>query len=105
MPKRKKPSRRTRRRPEQLLKELEARVAHLRAQVRAGEGFSPDAVYAERERLELLAADYAELVGVFMLTIYNWEHGRSHPRAKQVRQWLAVKGIGKREAWRKMGYE
>jgi len=70
----------------------------------AQDGFSPDAVYAERERLELSARDYSDLVGVSHLTIYNWEHGRSKPRAKQLESWLAVKGIGKRKAWSKLGY-
>ena len=67
--------------------------------------FSPDAVYAERERLELSAADYGELVGVSMLTIYNWEKGKSFPREKLLAKWLDVKGIGKREAWRRLGLD
>ena len=50
------------------------------------------------------AADYAELVGVSGLTIYNWEHGRTKPRAQQLGQWAKVRGIGKREAWRRLGY-
>ena len=65
--------------------------------------FSPEAVIAERERLELSAADYGELVGVSKLTIYNWEHGRSKPRRHLLAKWLKVKGIGKRKAWRRLG--
>ena len=68
-------------------------------------GFSPDAVLAERDRLELSAADYAELVGVSMLTIYNWEKGKTKPQATQLAKWKAVKGIGKREAWGRLGYQ
>ncbi|MEM7306662.1 MAG: helix-turn-helix domain-containing protein [Planctomycetota bacterium] len=68
-------------------------------------GFSPEAVFAERERLELSAADYGELVGVSMLTIYNWEKGKSFPREALLEKWLQVKGIGKREAWKRLGLE
>jgi len=67
-------------------------------------GFSPDAVSAERERLELSAADYGELVGVSPLTIYNWEKGATMPQRAQLKKWKAVRGIGKREAWRRLGY-
>ena len=37
------------------------------------------------------------------LTIYNWEKGKTRPRAKQLEKWLAVKGIGKRVAWKTLG--
>jgi len=66
-------------------------------------GFSPDAVYAERDRLELSAAAYGQLVGVSMLTIYNWEKGKSQPRDAQLQKWQTVKGIGKRKAWKSLG--
>jgi DNA-binding transcriptional regulator YiaG len=65
--------------------------------------FSPEAVLAERDRLELSARDYGEIVGVSMLTIYNWEKGKSRPRNAQLAKWLAVKGLGKREAWKRLG--
>jgi len=71
----------------------------------ARSGFSPDAVLAERERLELSAADYGELVGVSGLTIYNWEKGKTKPQKAQLEKWKAVRGIGKREAWGRFGYE
>ena len=70
---------------------------------RSNRSFSPDAVYAERERLELSAADYGELVGVSALTIYNWEKGRTSPQQAQLQKWQAVKGIGKRKVWRRVG--
>jgi len=70
----------------------------------ASSGFTPEAVYEERERLELSAADYGQLVGVSPLTIYNWEKGASSPQRKQLDAWLAVKGIGKRKAWTELGY-
>jgi DNA-binding transcriptional regulator YiaG len=67
--------------------------------------FSPKWLRAHREKLALSAADYAELVGVSGLTIYNWEKGKTKPRAQQLAQWAEVRGLGKREAWRKLGIE
>ena len=64
--------------------------------------FSARSVKAQRTRLELSAADYARLVGVSPLTIYNWEHGKSRPRQEQLAQLVAVRGIGKREALRRL---
>ena len=64
--------------------------------------FSARSVKAQRTRLGLSAADYARLVGVSPLTIYNWEHGKSRPRKEQLAQLVAVRGIGKREALRRL---
>ena len=36
------------------------------------------------------------------LTIYNWEKGKSKPRDKQLAAWAKARGIGKREAWRRL---
>ena len=63
-----------------------------------GVRFSARSVKAQRERLGFSAADYAKLVGVSSLTIYNWEHGKSRPRKEQLAALVAVRGIGKREA-------
>lgn len=64
--------------------------------------FSARSVKAQRTRLGLSAADYARLVGVSPLTIYNWEHGKSRPRKEQLAQLVTVRGIGKREALRRL---
>ncbi len=64
--------------------------------------FSPDWVANHREKLSLSAADYAALVGVSALTIYNWEHGRSRPTSAQLEAWGAIRNLGKREAWRRL---
>ncbi len=64
--------------------------------------FSPAWLNAHRNKLGLAAADYAELVGVSPQTIYNWEHGRSKPKAKQLAALAAIRGIGKREALRRL---
>jgi DNA-binding transcriptional regulator YiaG len=67
-----------------------------------GVRFSARSVKAQRERLGLSAADYAKLVGVSALTIYNWEQGKSRPRKEQLAALVAVRGIGKREALTKL---
>lgn len=64
--------------------------------------FSPKWVLADRKRLGFSAKDYAKLVGVSMLTIYNWEKGKSKPRAQQLNAWANIRGIGKREALRRL---
>jgi len=64
--------------------------------------FSARSVAAQRKRLGLSAADYAKLVGVSPLTIYNWENGKSRPRQEQLAALVAVRGIGKREALKRL---
>ncbi len=95
----------TRRSLDERIHDLEARIAELKGQAKAKSRFSPEAVLAERQRLDLTAAEYAELVGVSMITIYAWEHGRSRPRAEQLSHWLAACGISKDAAWKKLGLE
>jgi DNA-binding transcriptional regulator YiaG len=63
-----------------------------------GARFSARSVKAQRARTGLSAADYARLVGVSGLTIYNWEQGKSRPRNGQLASLIAIRGIGKREA-------
>ena len=78
-------------------RESERKIAFLEAQERkrvgkaepsngADEGgrFSARSVKAQRRRTGLSAADYAKLVGVSGLTIYNWENGKSRPRKEQL---------------------
>lgn len=64
--------------------------------------FSRKWLQAHREKLELSAADYAALVGISPLTIYNWEKGKTRPRAQQLEAWGAIRGLGKREAWKRL---
>ena len=64
--------------------------------------FSPKGIKADRKRLGISAKDYGALVGVSSLTIYNWETGKSKPRAERLAAWAAVRGIGKREALRRL---
>jgi len=88
------------------VKGMGKREAHDRLGIDDAErgGFSPEALTAERERLELSAADYGQLVGVSALTIYNWEKGKTKPQAAQLEKWKAVRSIGKKAAWKKLGY-
>ncbi len=62
--------------------------------------FSPAWVAKHREKLEMSAADYGELIGVSMLTVYNWEKGKTRPRQAQLEAWGKIKHLGKREAWK-----
>ena len=64
--------------------------------------FSARSVKVQRSRLGLSAADYGKLVGVSGLTIYNWEHSTSRPRKAQLAALIAVRGIGKRQALKKL---
>lgn len=64
--------------------------------------FSPKWLASHREKLDLSAADYAKLVGCSPLSIYKWEKGESTPRAKQREALAAIRGIGKREAQRRI---
>lgn len=70
--------------------------------VKEGSRYSSRSVKAQRQRLDLSAADYARLVGVSQLTIYNWEQGKSRPRKEQLAALIALRGIGKREATAKL---
>ena len=67
-----------------------------------GVRFSARSVKAQRARLKLSAADYGKLVGVSGLTIYSWESGKSRPRPKQFAALVAVRGLGRREAVKKL---
>ncbi|MEM9347478.1 MAG: helix-turn-helix domain-containing protein [Planctomycetota bacterium] len=64
--------------------------------------FSPKWLATHRAKLDLSAADYAKLVGCSPLSIYKWEKGESTPRAKQRDALASIRGIGKREALRRI---
>lgn len=64
--------------------------------------FSPKWLASHREKLGLSAADYGTLVGVSQLTIYNWEQGKSKPQKAQIAKWAAIRGLGKREAAKRL---
>ncbi len=66
-----------------------------------GARFSPRWVRSHREKIGFSQAEYAALVGVSSLTIYNWESGRTRPRKEQLAALVAVRKLGKREAERR----
>lgn len=64
--------------------------------------FSAKWLIKHREKLGLSAADYGALVGVTGQTIYSWEQGKSKPRESQLAGIADVRGLGKREAQRRL---
>lgn len=64
--------------------------------------FSAKSLKGNRERLGLSADNYGKLVGVSGLSIYNWEQGKARPRESSIEALLKIKGIGKREAARRL---
>jgi DNA-binding transcriptional regulator YiaG len=64
--------------------------------------FRADGLKSHRAKLGLSAKDYGHLVGVAGITVYHWESGKSKPRKAQVAKLAAVRGIGKREAQKRL---
>lgn len=64
--------------------------------------FRADGLRTHRSKLGLSAKDYGKLVGVSALTIYHWESGKARPRKSQMPNIIAVRGMGKREAERRL---
>ena len=67
-----------------------------------GVRFSARSARAQRRRLGLSQPDFARLVGVSPMTIYNWESGKSRPRKEQLAALVALRGVGKREAMKRL---
>jgi DNA-binding transcriptional regulator YiaG len=55
-----------------------------------------------RQRLGLSAADTGKLLGVSALTVYKWEGGQARPRAKYLPAIAELRGMGKREATKRL---
>jgi len=64
--------------------------------------FSASRLAATRKKLGLSAADFGALIGVTGQSIYKWETGASRPRARQLEAIAAVRGLGKREAAKRL---
>ena len=64
--------------------------------------FSPAWLAKHREKLGFSAADYAKLIGCSPLSIYKWEKGESSPRTAQREALAEIRGIGKREALKRL---
>ncbi len=65
--------------------------------------FSPKGLKTLRVRLGLSAADFGRLIGASGQSVYNWESGKAVPRTSQQTAIAAVRGLGKREAARRLG--
>jgi DNA-binding transcriptional regulator YiaG len=64
--------------------------------------FSAKGLAAQRKRLGLSAASVARLLGVSALSVYKWESGKTRPRAKQIEAIARLRGMGKREAMKRL---
>ena len=67
--------------------------------------FSPQRLAAQRQKLNLSAAEMGTIVGVSAQTIYNWEAGKSRPRQQQLAALAAVRGLGKRQIKERLSSE
>ena len=65
--------------------------------------FSAKGLKTHRERLGLSADNYGKLIGVSGLSIYNWEQEKARPRENSIAALASIRGIGKREAARRLG--
>ena len=64
--------------------------------------FSAKSVRSQRKRLGLSGHELGRLIGVTGQAVYNWENGTSRPREEQFAAFVAVRGMGKREARRRL---
>lgn len=65
--------------------------------------FSAKGLRAMRKRLALSAPEFGTLLGVSAQTVYNWETETSRPREQQLGAIAALRGVGKREAMKRLG--
>ena len=64
--------------------------------------FSAKGLKSLRARLGLSAADFGSLIGASGQSIYNWESGKSVPRASQQASLASIRGIGRREVAKRL---
>ena len=64
--------------------------------------FSAKGLKSLRAKLGLSAAEFGQLVGASGQSIYKWEAGKAVPRASQRAALVAMRGIGKREAAKRL---
>jgi DNA-binding transcriptional regulator YiaG len=64
--------------------------------------FSAKGLAAQRKRLGLSAAAVARLLGVSALSVYKWESGKTRPRPRQIEAIATLRGMGRREAARRL---
>ncbi|GAB6195995.1 helix-turn-helix domain-containing protein [Lysobacter xanthus] len=64
--------------------------------------FGVKGLKSHRARLGLSASDFGRLVGASGQSIYNWEAGKAVPRASQQAALASIRGLGKREAAKRL---
>src|SRR4051812_34918962 len=64
--------------------------------------FRPEGLKKHRQRLGLSAADVAKILGVSSLSVYNWESGKTRPRAKQLQTIAQLRTMGKKDAAKRL---
>lgn len=64
--------------------------------------FSAKGLKSARAKLGLSASDFGKLMGASGQSVYNWEAGKAVPRAAQREKLTALRGLGKREALRRL---
>ena len=72
------------------------------ATVADGKRFSARWLKAHRARLKLSAEDYGKLAGISSLSVYSLERGKTKPRKATLAALVAVRGMGRREALRRL---
>jgi len=64
--------------------------------------FSVKGMKSLRARLGLSAGGFGQLIGASGQSVYNWEAGKAVPRAGQQAALAALRGLGKREAAKRL---
>lgn len=65
--------------------------------------FRADGFATLRKKLGLSAQAMGKLLDVSGQSVYKWETGKAHPRAKQLQAISAIRSLGKREALARLG--
>lgn len=79
-----------------------AKVRPESGEAMAGTRFSVKGVKSLRARLGLSAAEFGSLVGASGQSVYKWETGKAVPRAAQRAALAGIRGIGKRDALKRL---
>ena len=79
-----------------------SKVVKQEGEASASKRFSAKGMKSLRAKLGLSAGDFGLLVGASGQSIYKWETGKAVPRASQQAALASVRGIGKREAAKRL---
>jgi DNA-binding XRE family transcriptional regulator len=64
--------------------------------------YSAKSLASQRKRLGLSAAALAKLLDVSALSVYKWEKGSTRPRRKQIEAIAQLRGMGRRDAQKRL---